>query len=139
MRREIIGLLILSAAWGCSSVNVDVESDNTPPHEKIFRDEMEGRSVDYVPPRVLELPPAAIPTEAADPDLMGIVMVRVLVGHDGRVIEAEVTQGLNEQVDQAALEAAGGGRYAPATESDIATDGWITIPFRFPPPAGETE
>jgi TonB family protein len=140
MRRLVFGMMILLTTPGCSQVNVEVtDSDNTPPHEKIFRDEMEGRSADYVPPRVLELPPITYPDGAAEPGTEGIVMVRVLVGHDGKVLEAEIAQGLNQLVDRAALETARRGRYAPATESEIATDGWVTVPFRYPPPAEEAE
>jgi len=144
MRPSVINLLIglvmvLLAAGGCSNVNVEATNETQPPHEQIFRKDMEGRSADYTRPRVLELPAAAYPAEAAELDLSGIVMIRVLVGYDGQVAEAEVMQGLHPVVDTAALEAARGGRYAPATESGIATDGWVTIPFRYPPPGKETD
>ena len=33
----------------------------------------------------------------------------------------------------ACLAAARGGTYAPANESGIATEGWVTVPFRYPP------
>ncbi|MCK9996976.1 MAG: energy transducer TonB [Candidatus Krumholzibacteria bacterium] len=133
MRRPVIGLLFLLAATGCSNVNVDVDSDSQPTHEKIFPDEMKGRSADYVRPRVLDLPQVEYPVEAADLDLAGMVMIGVLVGYDGQVAEVKVKQGLHPLVDQAALDAARGGRYAPANESGIATDGWVTVPFRYPP------
>ena len=100
---------------------------------------MEGRSADYQRPRVIELPPAQYPPEAADLGLSGLVMIRVLVGFDGEVVEAEVTQGLHPLIDNAALEAARGGRYAPATENDAATDGNVSVPFRYPPPPKEAD
>jgi TonB family protein len=133
MRRPVIGLLILLAATGCSSVNVDAESESQPPHEKIFREEMEGRSADYVRPRVLDLPEAEYPAEVADLDLAGMVMIGVLVEYDGQVAEVKVKQGLHPLVDQSALDAARRGRYAPASEFGAATDGWVTVPFRYPP------
>jgi len=139
MRRPIFSLLILLAAAGCSNVNVDVDSNRREPYEKTFSKEMEGRSADYVRPSVLELLPAEYPAEAADLDLAGLVMVKVLVGYDGQVAEAEIIQGLHPVVDQAALEAARGSRYAPASESGIATDGWLTVPFRYPPDVVEAE
>ena len=139
MRRPMIGFLILLAATGCSSVNVEVDSDNQPPHEKIFREEMEGRSADYVRPRVLELPDVEYPAEAADLDLAGMVMIGVLVEFDGQVAEVKVKQGVHPLVDQAALDAARRGRYAPASEFGAATDGWVTVPFRYPPEGGKTE
>ncbi len=139
MRRPIIGFLILLAAMGCSNVNVDVDSDSQPSHEKIFPEEMKGRSADYARPRVLDLPQVKYPAEAADLDLTGMVMISVLVGHDGQVVEAKVKQGLHPLVDQAALEAARGGRYAPANESGVAVDGWVTVPFRYPPEGMKAE
>jgi len=139
MRRPMIALLFLLAATGCSSVNVEVDSDNQPPHEKIFREEMEGRSADYVRPRVLELPEVEYPAEVADLDLSGMVLIGVLVGIDGQVAEVKVKQGVHPLVDQAALDAARRGSYAPASEFGAATDGWVTVPFRYPPEGGKTE
>jgi TonB family protein len=132
-------VLILLATAGCSNVNVEATDESEPPHEKTFRNEMEGRARDYVKPRVIELPEPAYPAGAVDLGLSGLVMVKVLVEYDGQVGEAEVTQGLHPTIDEAALEAARGGRYAPATENDIATDGWLTVPFRYPPPEKETD
>ncbi len=139
MHRPMIALLILLAATGCSSVNVDVDSDNQPPHEKFFREEMEGRSADYVRPRVLELPEVGYPAEVADLDLSGMVLIGVLVGIDGQAAEVKVKQGVHPLVDQAALDAARRGNYAPASEFGAATDGWVTVPFRYPPEGGKTE
>jgi TonB family protein len=135
----MIALLILLAATGCSSVNVEVDSDNQPPHEKIFREEMKGRSADYVRPRVLDLPQVEYPAEVADLDLSGMVLIGVLVGIDGQVAEVKVKQGVHPLVDQAALDAARSGSYAPASEFGAATDGWVTVPFRYPPEGGKTE
>ncbi len=131
-------VLILLGTGGCSNVNVTASDESQPPHEKIFREEMEGRSADFQRPRLIDVPPARYPAEAAALDLSGLMMIRVLVGYDGQVAEAEVMQGLHPAVDAAALEAARGGRYAPATRSGIATDGWLTVPFRYPPPIEKT-
>ena len=139
MHRPMISLLILLALTGCSSVNVNVDSDSQTPHEKTFREEMKGRSADYVRPRVLELPKVEYPAEVEGLDLAGIVMIGVLVGFDGEVAEAKVKQGLHPLVDQAALDAARRGRYAPASEFGAATDGWVTVPFRYPPEGEITE
>ncbi len=142
MRPNGILFLILPAIWltagGCSSVNVEARDESQPPHEKIFREEMEGRAPDSQVPRVVELPEPQYP-EPADPELAGMVMVRVLVGLDGQVYEAEVVQGVDPAIDMAALEAAREGKYAPASESGSAAERWITVPFRYPPPVGKTD
>jgi|GEM_PF-3914232 len=126
-------ILILLAAAGCSNVNVEATSEDQLPHEKIFSEDLEGRSPDYQGPRVVKLPDPAYPATLYGQAPSGLILVRVLVGFDGRLEEAEVTQGLQAELDQAALEAARGGTYAPATESGIATEGWVTVPFRYPP------
>lgn len=132
-------LVFLLTAVGCSQVNVEMESDSRPPHEKVFPEDLKGRSADYERPRLLEMPPAEYPAEAADLEVAGIVMVKILIGMDGKVLDAEVVQGLHPLIDEAALAAARGGRYAPANEFGAATDGWITVPFRYPPPEETAE
>ena len=127
-------VLVLLGTGGCSDVNVEANDESTPPHEKIFREEMEGRPADYQRPRLLEAPVPHYPAEAAALGVSGLVMIKVVVGYDGKVAEAVVVQGLHPVVDAAALEAARGGRYAPATRSGIATEGSVTVPFRYPPP-----
>ena len=141
MRKSVVILLALPAlvlaCGACSNVNVEAKDETVPPHEKTFRDEMEGRSPDYRSPRVVELPEPVYPGGASLEGVEGIMMVRVLVDHDGSVLEAEVQQGLHPELDAAALAAARGGTYAPASESGVATDGWLTVPFRYPPPVDE--
>jgi TonB family protein len=127
-------LFFLLTAIGCSQVNVEMENDSRPPHEKIFPEDMKGRSPDYERPRVVVMPPVDYPAETADLDVAGIVMIKLVIGMKGEVLEAEILQGVHPLVDAAALETARGGRYAPATEFGAATDGWITVPFRYPPP-----
>lgn len=127
-------LFFLLTAIGCSQVNVEMENDSRPPHEKIFPEDMKGRSPDYERPRVLSMPPVEYPAEAAGLDVAGMVMVKLLIGMKGEVLEAEIQQGVHPLVDAAALKTARGGRYAPANEFGAATDGWISVPFRYPPP-----
>ena len=135
----VMGLVVLLAGAGCSNVNVEATDESVPPHEQTFRKEMEGRSSDYQGPRVVELPDPQYPADLGSQGLKGIMMIRVFVGYDGAILESEVQQGLHPDLDQAALEAARGGKYTPASESGVATDGWLTVPFRYPPPATGTE
>ena len=140
MRKSCFILLALPAfilaGGACSNVNVEAKDESVPPHEQTFRKEMEGRSPDYQGPRVVELPEPVYPAEISPQGIEGIMMIRVLVGYDGSVIEAEVQQGLDPGLDQAALEAARGGVYTPATEAGVTTEGWLTVPFRYPPSEG---
>ena len=139
MRRLFLILFLLLTATGCSQMNVEVDSDRQEPHEKIFPEDLKGRSADYERPKVIEMPQVAYPPEVADLEAAGIVMIKMLIGLDGKVLEAKVLQGVHPLVDQAALETARRGRYAPANEFGAATDGWLTVPFRFPPPESAKE
>jgi TonB family protein len=134
-----LGMIFLLTMTGCANVNVEATDESVPPHEQTFRKEMEGRSPDYRGPSVLELPEPEYPADLAGQGLDGIVMIRVLVSYDGQVLESEVQQGLQPALDQAALEAARGGKYTPATEAGVATEGWLTVPFRYPPPPEEAK
>ena len=125
--------IFVLAAGACSNVNVEAKDETVPPHEQTFREEMEGRSPDYRGPTVIELPEPDYPTGLAGRGLDGIMMIRVFIGYQGQVYEAEVQQGLHPELDAAALEAARGGTYAPASEAGVAAEGWLTVPFRYPP------
>ena len=135
----VLGAMVLLATAGCSNVNVEANDESVPPHDQTFRKEMEGRSPDYRGPRVLELPEPGYPADPAAAGLEGIIMIRVFVSFEGKVLESEVQQGLHQTLDLAALEAARGGKYTPATEAGVATEGWLTVPFRYPPPPKEAE
>src|SRR5712691_2510195 len=69
----------------------------------------------FVAPRLLERVEARYPEEARLSGLTGTVVVRIVVGTDGRVISAEVVQGAGHGFDEAALEAARKLRFEPAT------------------------
>ena len=96
--------IFVLAAGACSNVNVEAQDETVPPHEQTFREEMEGRSPDYRGPTVIELPEPDYPTGLAGRGLEGIMMIRVFIGYQGQVYEAEVQQGLHPELDAAALE-----------------------------------
>lgn len=142
MRILVFLIMIVMAllTWaGCSNVNVEAKDESVPPHEQTFRKEMKGRSPDYQGPRVAEIPDPQYPAGLAEQGLEGIIMIRVLVDYDGAVLESEVQQGLHQELDRAALQAARGGSYTPASEAGVTTEGWLTVPFRYPPTAEAEE
>jgi TonB family protein len=129
-------IIVLSlAVGGCSSsqVEVDVDSDGRDPHEKIFSEELGPRSGDYEKPKVFYLQPATYGHETLALDVSGIVMVKLLIGATGDVLESEIVQSVHPDVDRSAREAALRGKYRPARLNDVAVEGWLTVPYRFPP------
>src|SRR5712692_6573739 len=68
-----------------------------------------------VAPQVLERAEAEYPEEARLAGLTGTVVVRIVVGTDGRVTSAWVVQGAGHGFDESALQAARKLRFQPAT------------------------
>jgi len=62
----------------------------------------------------------------------GTVIVRVLIGADGRVLQAKVgTSSGYPRLDQAAVDSVRGGRFRPTQRGDTTQDGWYDHPVRF--------
>lgn len=63
--------------------------------------------------------------------LEGTVIVKVLVGPDGRVLEAQILQGVHSMLNEQALKAARKCRFKPGKQRNIPVKAWMAIPFRF--------
>lgn len=129
-------IIVLSLALGgCSSSQVDVkvDPDGRDPHERVFNEELGSRSGDYEKPTVTYLQPATYAPETLALDVSGIVMVKLLIGANGEVLQSEIVQSVHPDVDRFAREAALSGKYKPARLNDVAVEGWLTVPYRFPP------
>ena len=63
--------------------------------------------------------------------LEGTVVVHVLVGVDGRVLDAVVVQGAHPQLDRAALAAARLCRFTPGRQRELPVKAWMAVPYRF--------
>jgi len=63
--------------------------------------------------------------------LEGTVVVRVLVGADGRVLEAVVVKGVHPQLDRAAVAAARECRFKPGRQREMPVKAWVAVPYRF--------
>jgi TonB family protein len=130
----LFALLTLS---GCSNVDVEAQSGDQSAHERLVNGEEEENPLITSRAKVDYLPPAEFPAEAPQPGLNGLIMIRVLVGVDGNPVEANVSQSLHPDLDQAALDAALKGKYLPAREGEIPREMWISVPFRYPAPEKE--
>ena len=61
----------------------------------------------------------------------GTVIVKVLVGPDGSVQQAQVIQSVHPLVNKAALEAAYKCKFIPGKQRNIPVKAWMALPFNF--------
>ena len=132
MRYFALFALILFALGGCANSNVEVSATDEDAHQQLIKDDEEGAERLTERPKVLSVPQPDFPEK---PGLSGLIMVRVLVGIHGEPLEAVINQDLDPELDKAALAAAMEGRYQPAREGEIPREAWVSVPFRYPPPA----
>ena len=82
-------------------------------------------------PVLVESPVPIYPELARMAQIEGTVMVRALVGKDGKVKEAFVLKRGNDLLDKAALDAVASYVFLPAMQNQRPVMVWVTIPFRF--------
>jgi len=85
-----------------------------------------------VPPRAESLVQPAYPEEARKAGVEGTAMVEVTVGVDGAVLGCSLaTSSGNGYLDEAAVGAARGSRFAPGTVEGRPVEMKVKVPFRF--------
>ncbi|MFO0606931.1 MAG: energy transducer TonB [Polyangiales bacterium] len=82
-------------------------------------------------PRVVEMPEPDYPDAAREEGIEGRVRVELTLDDEGRVTGARVLQGLGHGLDEAALAAARGARFEPATRCGRAVGTTFTLAVRF--------
>lgn len=82
-------------------------------------------------PRLVQGARADYPEMARLAGLQGLVMVKVLVGVDGRVEQVELLKGVHPLIDRPALAAARRLVFTPGTQRDIPVPCHVAVPFRF--------
>ena len=81
-------------------------------------------------PRLIKQVAPAFPEAARKAGIQGSVFVKVLVGTDGKVMQASVVKG-HQIFPRAALEAARSFVFKPALQNDRPVKVWVTIPLEF--------
>jgi protein TonB len=77
-------------------------------------------------------PAPRYPLSARRRGYQGTVILEVLVGHTGRVVDLRLAQSSGHgTLDDAALEAVRGWRFVPGTRDDLPVDMWVRVPVRF--------
>ena len=82
--------------------------------------------------KVVDMQPPVYPPKCRRLGIEGTVRVRVLVGEDGRVVQAIVarTSG-DEMLDEAALESIEEWRFEPARRDGVKVRAWASVPIAF--------
>lgn len=81
-------------------------------------------------PVLIQIPAPAYPDMARQAEVEGTVMVRALVGKDGKVQDAFVTEGI-PMLNDAAIAAARKAIFKPALQQRRPVAVWVQIPMRF--------
>lgn len=133
--------LKVGGADGASAFSIDVVAMVVPPPPA---------PAPPPPPAAPDAPPASVrgvqfaplppvyPSAAAKNHQSGSVVMKVLVGEDGKVKDAVVERSEPAGVfDEASLEAVRNWRFTPAMENGKPVEGWVRVPidFQAPPPA----
>ena len=82
-------------------------------------------------PRIIHWAKPNYPEIARRAQIEGTVIVKVLVGPDGSVKDAQVLQGINPMLNTAALEAARKCKFIPGKQRNIPVKAWMALPFAF--------
>ena len=81
-------------------------------------------------PVLISMPPPVYPEMARQAEAQGMVVVRVLVGIDGRVRDAFIVEGI-PMLNKAALEAARQAIFKPALQQHRPVAVWVHVPMEF--------
>jgi TonB family protein len=110
---------------GGDSLVVDIPTgegdDNPSPDDFVAVEEM---------PVLISMPPPVYPDMARQAEVEGTVMVRALVGKDGKVQDAFVTEGI-PMLNDAAVAASKKAVFKPALQQHKPVAVWVQIPMRF--------
>ncbi len=82
-------------------------------------------------PELTHFEPPDYPEMARISHLEGTVVVKVLVGPDGSVMQVAILQGVHPMLNKAALDAARKCRFNPGKQRNIPVKAWMAIPYRF--------
>jgi len=82
-------------------------------------------------PKITFFVPPDYPEEARANRIEGTVIVKILVGPDGRVMQTKLMQGVHPLLDASALIAAAEARFAPGRVGGIPVKAWMAMPYQF--------
>lgn len=111
-------LMDLDMAISSTTANYDLGGD-------------EGFVASSEKPKIKTRAKAEYPEMARRAQIEGTVIVKVLVGPDGLVKDAQILQGVNPILDKQALIAARKWTFFPGKQRNIPVKAWMAVPFNF--------
>lgn len=82
-------------------------------------------------PSIIQWAKPQYPEIARRAQIEGTVIVKVLVGPDGSVKDAQILQGVNPMLNKAAIAAARKCKFRPGKQRNIPVKAWMALPFAF--------
>ncbi len=82
-------------------------------------------------PKIIQWAKPEYPEIARRAQIEGTVVVKVLVGPDGSVKDAQILQGVNPMLNKAAIAAARRCKFLPGKQRNIPVKAWMALPFAF--------
>jgi TonB family protein len=121
--------------------SVAIQSPNLTSHSGSWlmwyadRAELPYKAVIYAPQPVHEVDPKYIAT-AVEERVEGTVRLAFVIGQNGRVTGVELVKGVDDRLDQSAIDALRKWQFTPAVREGkpVDVDALVEIPFRLPPP-----
>jgi protein TonB len=110
-------------------MDIDAAIESSMPSYDLGGDE--GFVASSEKPRFKTRAKADYPEMARRAQIEGTVIVKVLVGPDGLVKDAQVVQGVHPILDKEALIAARKWTFFPGKQRNIPVKAWMAIPFNF--------
>ena len=91
----------------------------------------EGFVASSTNPKIVNYAKPNYPEIARRSQIEGTVIVKVLVGPDGSVLDAQIIQGVHPLLNKSALAAARKCKFIPGKKRNIPVKAWMALPFNF--------
>jgi TonB family protein len=91
----------------------------------------EGFVASSTNPKIVNYAKPHYPEIARRSQIEGTVIVKVLVGPDGSVMDAQIIQGVHPLLNKSALAAARKCKFIPGKQRNIPVKAWMALPFNF--------
>jgi protein TonB len=82
-------------------------------------------------PKIVKYVQPEYPEMARLSQMQGTVVVKILVGPDGSVLDAQVLKGIHALLDREALKAARQTKWVPGKQRNIPVKCWMALPYNF--------
>jgi len=91
----------------------------------------DGFVVSQEKPILIKFVPPDYPEMARLSQMQGTVVVKILVGPDGSVMDAQVLKGIHPMLDREAIKAARKTTWKPGKQRNIPVKCWMALPYNF--------